>query len=130
MISMNELYEIARNTLHPRKISRNGEAGHVASALLTDKGNVFTGVSITVPTSIGFCAEHGAVSSMITAGESKITKIVAVYENGVILPPCGRCRELLSQIDDSNLECQVLLPNDKITTLEELLPERWDYIWN
>lgn len=127
-MDINELYEIAKNTLNPRKISRNGKAGQVASALLTDKGHVYTGVSITVPTSVGFCAEHSAIAAMITAGENKIQKIIAVYENGEVLPPCGRCREFISQIDDDNIHCQILLPN-KLVTLGDLLPERWDYLW-
>ncbi|MCU9602113.1 hypothetical protein OEV75_13000 [Caldibacillus kokeshiiformis] len=53
---------------------------------------------MTVPCSIGFCAEHSAITAMVTAGERKIAKIVAVYEDGSILPPCGRCREFISQI--------------------------------
>lgn len=129
-MGIHELYKIAKETLNPRKISRNGEAGHVASALITEAGNVFTGVAITVPCSVGFCAEHSAISSMVTAGESKIAKIVAVYEDGSILPPCGRCREFISQIDDDNYYCEVLLPNNKVVPLNELLPERWDYQWN
>jgi cytidine deaminase len=43
---------------------------------------------------MGFCAEHAAIASMLTAGESKIMTIVAVNCEGAILPPCGRCREL------------------------------------
>jgi|SRR5690625_402280 len=124
------LYKIAKETLNPRIISRNGEVGHVASALLTEAGNVYTGVAITVPCSIGFCAEHSAIAAMVTANESKIVKIVAVYEDGSILPPCGRCREFISQINDENDTCEVLLPNNVIKTLGELLPDRWDYKWN
>ncbi|GGA75289.1 MULTISPECIES: cytidine deaminase family protein [Bacillaceae] len=129
-MKMQELYKIAKETLNPRKISRNGEAGHVASALLTESGNVYTGVAITVPCSIGFCAEHSAIAAMVTAGESKIVKIVAVYEDGSILPPCGRCREFISQINDDNDNCGILLPDHVIRTLGELLPDRWDYKWN
>lgn len=40
---------------------------------------------------------------MVTADESKITKIVAVYENRFILPPCGRCRVLLSRIKNPDI---------------------------
>lgn len=129
-MEMNKLYKIARETLHPRKISRNGEAGHVASALLSAAGNVYTGVAITVPCSIGFCAEHSAIAAMVTAGETRIVKIVAVYEDGSILPPCGRCREFMSQIDDNNDQCEVLLPNQKVVPLHQLLPERWDDRWS
>lgn len=129
-MDIHELYKIAKDTLNPRKISRNSEAGHVASALLTEAGNVYTGVAITVPCSIGFCAEHSAIAAMVTAGESKIAKIVAVYEDGSILPPCGRCREFISQIGDDNDNCEVLLPNNRVISLNKLLPERWDYLWN
>jgi len=129
-MEIHELYEIAKETLNPRNISRNGEAAHVASALLTKAGNVYTGVAITVPCSVGFCAEHSAIAAMVTAGESKIVKIVSVYEDGDVLPPCGRCREFISQIDDDNENCEILLPDNVMKTLGELLPDRWDYKWN
>jgi len=63
----------------------------VAAALLSEKGNVYVGVCIDVCSGMGFCAEHAAIAAMITAGENKIEKIVAVGENG-IYSPCGRCR--------------------------------------
>ena len=46
---------------------------------------------------MGFCAEHAAIAAMITAGENRITKVIAVYEDGTIIPPCGRCREFICQ---------------------------------
>ena len=85
------LVKIAEDTLNPRELSDMACCGVVAAALLTDQGNVYTGLNIDVPCSMGFCAEHAAIASMITAGESRIEKIVAVrYEKGII-PPCGRC---------------------------------------
>ncbi len=42
-----------------------------------------------------------------------------------LLPPCGRCRELLLQIDPRNAECVVLLRGERTMTLGELLPEHW-----
>ena len=49
-----------------------------------------------------------------------------VYKDGRVIPPCGRCRELLSQIDHGNLEAEVAVTNDDTMTLRELLPMRWD----
>lgn len=72
-----ELANIAQKTLNQRRLSRIATAGTVAAALLTDKGNVYTGVCIDVPAGMGFCAEHAAAAAMITAGESKIVKMVA-----------------------------------------------------
>ena len=64
---------------------------------------------------------------MVTAGEYQIAKIVAVWrdEQGrlVVLPPCGRCRELMRQVDDANLDTEVILGDDRRQRLRDLLPE-------
>ncbi|MDF2587991.1 MAG: cytidine/deoxycytidylate deaminase family protein [Anaerocolumna sp.] len=124
-MEFNELYEIAKNTLNPRELSKSSYAGSVAAAILTDKGNVYKGVCIDTPSSMGFCAEHAAIAAMITAGENRIIKMVAVYESGEVVPPCGRCREFINQIHDENYKCEVLL-KDRVATIDELLPERWN----
>src|SRR5262245_18553960 len=36
--------------------------GYVGAALATDRGNVYTGINITLICGIGFCAEHSAVA--------------------------------------------------------------------
>lgn len=127
---MNDLYTIARNTIKPMKLKKNGEAGHVACALETASGAVFTGICIDVPCSIGLCAEQAAIAEMLKHGETQIRRIVAVYEDGSILPPCGRCRELISQVDARNGEAIVLVAKGREVTLNELLPERWDRKWD
>ena len=120
-----ELQEIAVNTLNERRISKLATAGTVAAAFLTDKGNVYIGVCIDVPAGMGFCAEHAA-ATMITAGESKIVKMVAmgVDDNGCGCAPCGRCREFINSIHDDNYMCEVLLEDGSITTIGDLLPYR------
>ena len=51
------LYLAARKALSPRTISPYIEAGQVAAALLTAKGNIYTGVCIDTACSLGMCAE-------------------------------------------------------------------------
>ena len=51
--------------------------GGVACALLTDKGNIYTGIYIEAKCGIGFCAEHSAIADMIKHGETKIVKLVS-----------------------------------------------------
>lgn len=46
------------------------------------------------------------------------------------LPPCGRCRELNSQLDDNNMETDILVDHHREMKLKELLPERWDKKWD
>ena len=76
-MNFDELYKIAAETVNERKLSDYTSAGSVAAAILTDKGNVYKGVCIDAPCSMGFCAEHAAIAAMITAGESRIIKMVA-----------------------------------------------------
>jgi len=123
-MNFDELLKIAVSTLNERQVSRLAAVGTVACAILTDKGNVYTGVSIDAPAGMGFCAEHSAVAEMVTAGESRIVKLVAtgVDDNGKGCVPCGRCREFINCIDDENYKCEVLLENGTITTIGELLP--------
>ena len=109
-----QLKEIAVNTLNPRTLSSNSEAGSVAAALLTQEGHVYTGVCIDTPCGMGFCAEHAAAAAIVTAGENRVVKIVAVHENGKPIPPCGRCREFLCQLHDDNYLCEVMLKDKKV----------------
>src|SRR3989344_6109865 len=120
-----DLIKKAASVINHRE-NKNTSIGDVGSALLTDKDNLFTGVCLDTGSSMGFCAEHNAIGSMITEKEYAIKKIVAVWkdEKGdlYVIPPCGRCREFIRQIDESNLETEVILDKDKTVKLKELLP--------
>jgi cytidine deaminase len=119
-----ELIEKAKSVINPKKVG-DYLVGNVGCALVTDKDNIYLGVCIDVSSGIGFCAEHSAIAAMVTAGEYKIKKIVAVWQDEqdtYILSPCGRCREFIRQIHKDNLETEVLLESNKALKLAELLP--------
>ena len=125
-----EMIEKAQTVLRPRTLYLDNSAGGVACALLSGNGNLYLGVCIDIGSGIGFCAEHSAIAAMITAGESGIARIVAVWGDGVVLPPCGRCREFMYQIDSRNFEhTDVILGDDKAVKLKELLPHPYDEGW-
>ena len=124
-MNFDELYQQAKAVLNPRKLSEFAESGGVGAALLTEDGNVYTGVCIDTASSMGFCAEHAAAAAMITAGENRVLKMVAVDWDGSILPPCGRCREFISQLHEQNWETEVLVAEGKVKTLQALLPHDW-----
>lgn len=124
-VTMDTLYEMAKSVLNPRKLSETAESGGVGAALLSDSGRVYTGVCIDTASSMGFCAEHAAAGAMVTAGDNRVLKMVAVDWDGSILPPCGRCREFISQLHDDNLNAEVLVAPGVIVTLRELLPYDW-----
>ena len=130
-ISNSELIKKAKTVLRPRHLTSENMAGSVACALLSSSGAIYLGVCIDVSSGMGFCAEHSAIAAMITAGESSISKIVAVWEDGTVLPPCGRCREFMYQVDKTNLTTtEVILGVNYVVKLKELLPHPYDEVWN
>ena len=121
-MNQEELIEEATRFLGEFSLSDHGSsAGSVAAALLTRSGKVYTGICIDLPSGMGFCAEHSAIAEMLKNRETDIELIVAVGEHG-ILPPCGRCREMMYQINKGNLRTNVIVGPNKIVQLDTLLP--------
>ena len=125
----NELYSKAKSAQNPRVLSPFMEAGGVAAAIMTKAGNIYVGVCIDTACSLGMCAERNAIANMITNGESKIDKVVAVMPDGRVGPPCGVCREFMMQLDRDSGEIEILLDLDACRTvrLKELVPDWWGY---
>jgi len=121
-MSFDDLYEKAKSVLNPRTLSDAADAGGVGAAILSESGAVYTGVCIDTGSSMGFCAEHAAAAAMVTAGENRVMKMVAVDWDGSVLPPCGRCREFIRQLHADNLEAEVLVKEGLVVTLQDLLP--------
>ena len=119
------LIKVAKNIASPKKDHR-AVIGHVGAALLSSKNNLYTGVNIDMPCGIGFCSEQNAIANMITNKEFQIKTIVAVRKSGKILPPCGRCREFMYQLDKKNKNAEIIINNKEKIKLSELLPDNWD----
>jgi len=121
-----ELIQKAASVITTRKVG-DRLFGDVGAALVTDKGNVYTGVCMDT-SGIGFCAEQSAIAAMVTAGETRVEKIVATWkdENGdtFVIAPCGHCREFMRQTNDGKMDIEVILSEGKTVKLSELLPYR------
>lgn len=122
-----KLYDEAKKVQNERVISPFIDAGGVAAALLTKKGNIYLGVCIDTSCSLGMCAERNAIANMITNGESKIDKVVAIMPDGRVGSPCGACREFMMQLDKDSGEIEILLDleTEKTVKLKELMPDWW-----
>lgn len=124
----NQLYEAAKSALNPREVSRWIEAGGVAAAIETAAGNIYTGVCVDAACTLGICAERNAIFHMITQGENALRRVVAVDREGKVLPPCGACRELMTQLmPESYREVEILLDYDtgEAVKLGDLTPRWW-----
>lgn len=122
-----ELYKRACEVQNHRVISPFIEGGQVAAAILTKKGNIYTGVCLDTASTLGICAERNAIFNMITNGDSQIEKILCVMSNGEVGTPCGACRELIMQLDKDSKDVQILIDKDnyKSVTMQELMPNWW-----
>ena len=109
-----------------RQKSRGSPLATMLAATKYIKGSVM----IQDPTL--FVQKKAAIAAMITNGEYEIKRIVAVWKDEAgsvfVIPPCGNCRQLIRETNESNLEAEVILDADKDVLLKELLPY-YDW-WN
>ena len=123
-----KMYLAARNVQKKREISPLVEAGGVSAAILTEKGNIYVGVCIDTACSLGMCAERNAIANMITNGENYIRRVIAIDRNGNAIPPCGACREFMTQLMPENYHSiQIMMDyeNKKMVTLGDITPNWW-----
>lgn len=106
----------------------------VGAALLTDDGAVVTGANVENRSyGLTICAERSAVVQAVSRGCRRIAA-VAVYtpDCGQPVPPCGACRQVLSEFasPDAPVLCEgssgsmettlgVLYPFDSLQDLKE-----------
>jgi cytidine deaminase len=117
-----ELIENARAIIAKRFKENYHEIG---AALRTKSGKVFSTVHLEAYVGrVAICAEAIAIGMAAAAGDTDIETIVAVNSNGRVIPPCGICRELIS---DYSSDCKVIITEVESVSIGELLPRKMDY---
>lgn len=123
-----KLHDAAMKVLNPREISKIIEAGGVAAAVESTSGNIYVGVCVDTACTLGVCAERNAIFNMITNGENAIRRVIAIDRDGNAIPPCGACREFMTQLMPENyrdIEIMMDYANNRVVTLGDLTPEWW-----
>ncbi len=97
---------------------------HVGAALLTDDGRIFSGANVeNASYGATMCAERAAIFGAVTAGCRKIEALAIVADYPAPVPPCGICRQVLSEF---GRDTQVIMSNTngdrRVETIETLLP--------
>jgi len=117
--------ELCRKAREIRENSYSPYSGfRVGAALLTKSGKVYSGVNIeNASFSPTICAERSAFAAAISAGEREF-EAIAVCGGENAFPPCGVCRQVMSEFCGPDFKVFVLSENDcREYTLGELLPE-------
>lgn len=121
-----DLISAAERLLRPHRVG-DRLFGDVAAIVATASGDRFGGVCVDTSSGTGLCAEQAAAAAMVTSGQYQVAAVVAIWRDDdgalYVLPPCGRCREFLRQLDPGNLDATVLLSLGRTALLRTLLPE-------
>ena len=123
-----EMYEAAKAVQNPRRVSDYVDAGGVAAAVLSESGRIYTGVCVDTCCTLGICAERNAIFRMLTQGEHRISRVLAIMPDGSCGAPCGAGRELMVQLMPDGypgIEILTDYENETITTLGALTPQWW-----
>jgi homotetrameric cytidine deaminase len=97
----------------------------VGAALRTPGGAVYAGANVeNAAFPQGQCAEASAIGALVAAGEHKIAEVAVVAERLDICPPCGGCRQRLSELGAPETRVYLGRPGGprRTLTLGELLP--------
>lgn len=97
----------------------------VGAALRTQSGSLFSGCNVeNAAFPEGTCAEAGAISAMVRAGETKIEEIYVVGNGDKLVSPCGGCRQKIREFGTAGTRVHICGPEGirKSVTLNDLLP--------
>ena len=97
----------------------------VGAAILTPSGAIHVGCNVeNAAYPQGACAEAGAISAMVQAGERRIAEILVVGDGEALVTPCGGCRQRIREFAALDAPIHIAGPNGVRArfTLGELLP--------
>lgn len=96
----------------------------VGAALRTIDGRLITGCNIENSVfGLAICAETLAVASAVSQGLTQFDEIAIATEDSEPTPPCGTCRQVLSEFAPNITVSSYTRDGKEATwTLEELLP--------
>jgi homotetrameric cytidine deaminase len=102
----------------------------VGAAVRAASGAIYAGANVeNVAYPQGQCAEASAIGALVAGGESAITAVAVVAERLERCPPCGGCRQRLSEFGGADTPVYLGRPGsgEPLTvTLGELLPGAFD----
>jgi homotetrameric cytidine deaminase len=101
----------------------------VGAALRTPSGTIHAGANVeNAAYPQGQCAEASAIGALVSAGDTEIAAVAVVAERMDFCPPCGGCRQRLSEFGRPDTPVTLGRPGGprRTTTLAELLPLSFD----
>src|SRR5689334_14037241 len=123
MASLDSLFEAAKAIQEKAYVPYS--RFKVGAAIRSETGRVFAGCNVeNAAYPQGSCAETGAISAMIAAGESRIREILVIGDGENLVTPCGGCRQRIREFAGPETPIHIAGPEGvrRSFTLGELLP--------
>jgi homotetrameric cytidine deaminase len=101
----------------------------VGAALRAPSGAIYTGANVeNASYPEGQCAETSAIGALVAAGETEIAAVAVVAEKMDFCPPCGGCRQRLSELAGPDTPVHLGRPGGehRTFTLAELFPHSFE----
>lgn len=101
----------------------------VGAAIRGGSGAVHLGCNVeNVAYPEGVCAEAGAISAMVAAGDREIAEVYVVADSPVPVTPCGGCRQKIAEFAGPDVVVTManLDGTEQRMTVRQLLPGAFD----
>ncbi len=100
---------------------------NVGAALRCEDGSLHAGCNVeNAAYPQGVCAEAGAISAMIAAGQRRILGVVVAAGGTMPCTPCGGCRQKLREFSGPDMVVRMVDADGRVLltrTMAELLPD-------
>ena len=95
----------------------------VGAAVEGETGRIYSGCNVeNASYGLTICAERAAVFQAISAGETKLIRLLVVADTPEPVFPCGACRQVMREFDIREIILCNLAGESRSMTLSELLP--------
>jgi cytidine deaminase len=97
----------------------------VGAAIRAASGTVYAGCNVeNVAYPQGTCAEAGAIAAMVAGGDTAIAEVFVIADSPEPVPPCGGCRQKLSEFAGGDVAITMCTTDGKTLTMsmDQLLP--------
>jgi cytidine deaminase len=97
----------------------------VGACIRASSGRLYAGCNVeNASYPVTQCAESSAIGAMVAAGDREIVEVAIASEGDAVCPPCGRCRQQLSEFAPASAPIHLCGPEGVrvSTTLGALLP--------
>lgn len=118
---LTKLLEIAKQAAEKAYVPYSGFK--VGSAVKCIDGSVYSGCNVeNASYSLTICAERTAIFKAISEGHKQFTAIAIYVDSDKVFPPCGACRQVISEFAPTIPVVYANLNETIEATMDKLLP--------